>query len=70
MSNISSIELSAAQQAHTKKCTERVEQEIQQQGGSLGFDQYMQLVLHDPFVGYYHSQQQIFGENGDFYYGT
>ena len=66
MSNISSIELSAAQQAHTKKCTERVEQEIQQQGGSLGFDQYMQLVLHDPFVGYSHSQQQIFGENGDF----
>lgn len=66
MSNTYSIQLTASQQAHTENCAERVRQEIQIQSGSLGFDQYMQLVLHDPSVGYYHSQQQIFGEDGDF----
>ena len=66
MSSTYSIELTAAQQAHTENCAERVRQEIQIQAGSLGFDQYMQLVLHDPFVGYYHSQQKIFGGDGDF----
>ncbi len=66
MSNSSVIELTAAQQAHTHACAERVRHEIKQQGGSIGFDQYMQLVLHDPAVGYYHGQQKIFGASGDF----
>ncbi len=66
MSNVYSIELTAAQQIYTENCAKRVMQEIQKHAGSLCFDQYMQLVLHDPSVGYYHSQQQIFGEDGDF----
>ncbi len=66
MSEVNSIELTLAQQEHTDKCTERVRQEMQTQGGSLGFDQYMRLVLHDHAVGYYHRRQPIFGEHGDF----
>ncbi|MYB89939.1 MAG: SAM-dependent methyltransferase [Proteobacteria bacterium] len=58
--------LSAEQRLHTENCMERLGQEINAQGGSIGFDRYMQLVLHDPAVGYYHTQQPIFGKHGDF----
>lgn len=58
--------LTVAQQQHTENCSKRLGQEIQAQGGSIGFDQYMQLVLHDPAVGYYHTQQPVFGKHGDF----
>ncbi|MCZ6566046.1 MAG: SAM-dependent methyltransferase [Gammaproteobacteria bacterium] len=66
MSDLNDIELTAAQHARTHACAERVRYEIKQQGGSIGFDQYMQLVLNDPAVGYYHGQQKIFGAGGDF----
>ena len=59
-------ELTAEQRQHTANCMERLGQEIETQGGSIGFDRYMQLVLHDPAVGYYHTQQHIFGKHGDF----
>ncbi len=58
--------LTVAQRQHTENCSKRLGQEIQAQGGSIGFDQYMQLVLHDPAVGYYHTQQPVFGKHGDF----
>lgn len=59
-------ELTAEQQQHTETCRKRLAQEIQAQGGSISFDQYMQLVLHDHSVGYYHSQPPVFGKHGDF----
>ena len=59
-------ELTAEQRQHTENCMERLGWEIQAQGGSISFDQYMQLVLHDPAVGYYHTQQPVFGKHGDF----
>ena len=59
-------ELTAEQQQYTETCRERLAQDIQAQGGSIGFDQYMQLVLHDHAVGYYHTQQPVFGKHGDF----
>ena len=58
--------LTAEQRQHTENCRQRLGQEIQAQGGSISFDQYMQLVLHDPAVGYYHTQQPVFGKHGDF----
>ena len=60
------FELTAAQQRHTEKCRERIKQKIRSQGGSIGFDQYMQLALHDRATGYYHSPYPVFGSRGDF----
>ena len=45
---------------------ERIRQEIRLQEGSIGFDRYMQLALHDRIVGYYHSTHPGIGEQGDF----
>ena len=66
MSDATSMTLSATQLAHTKKCFERIKQEITNHDGSLGFDQFMEIALHDPSVGYYCHQHEIFGESGDF----
>ena len=55
-----------SQQAHINKCITRVNDEISKQGGSIYFDEYMQLVLHDPEIGYYQNQSNIFGKDGDF----
>ena len=55
----------ATQLRHTENCAKRVRQEINNHGGSIGFDQFMQIVLHDPLVGYYSQQHEIFGKDGD-----
>ena len=60
------FELTAAQQQHTENCKECVAQEIRARDGNIGFDEYMQLILHDHSVGYYHTQHPVFGEQGDF----
>ena len=61
MSDATSMTLSARQLAHTKNCFERIKQEINNHDGSLGFDQFMEIALHDPSVGYYCYQHEIFG---------
>ena len=66
MSKTKSIVLTDTQQAATEVCTQRVRETIEKQAGSIGFDEYMQLALHDEEVGYYHSDAQIFGAQGDF----
>ena len=35
-------------------------------GGSIGFEQFMQLALYEPELGYYAAAQPIFGRAGDF----
>ncbi|MCY4641337.1 MAG: SAM-dependent methyltransferase [Gammaproteobacteria bacterium] len=60
------FELPASLQLRTETCRERIGQEIRSQGGSIGFDRYMQLVLHDRRVGYYHSELPVIGKHGDF----
>ena len=60
------VELTAVEQSRTKQCAQQITHEIRRRGGSLGFDEYMQLALHDAVVGYYHSPQPIFGAAGDF----
>ncbi len=35
-------------------------------GGAIGFDRYMELALYTPELGYYSSDNAIFGADGDF----
>ena len=39
---------------------------IDRQEGAIGFDEYMDLVLYHPSLGYYSSDIQKFGPKGDF----
>ena len=39
---------------------------IDRQEGAIGFDEYMDLVLYHPSLGYYSSDIQKFGAKGDF----
>ncbi len=66
MSNITSIMLTDVQSAATERCAQCIKDIIIKQGGNIGFDEYMQLALHDETVGYYHSKAEIFAGQGDF----
>jgi len=57
--------LNEAQRFVTQQCSKRIEEAINKKG-EIGFDEYMQLALHDPKVGYYCQQDEIFGKDGDF----
>ena len=57
--------LNKAQRLATQKCSQRIKQAINEKG-EIGFDEYMQIALHDPEVGYYHQATKIFGAEGDF----
>jgi SAM-dependent MidA family methyltransferase len=39
---------------------------IKEQGGKIGFDQYMSTVLYEPGLGYYSAGSRKFGAEGDF----
>ena len=39
---------------------------IMENGGSISFEQYMQLALYEPGLGYYSAGSSKFGETGDF----
>ena len=53
-------------QAFSARVCEVITQEIQQSGGSIGFDRFMQLCLYAPGLGYYSAGLQKFGSKGDF----
>jgi SAM-dependent MidA family methyltransferase len=57
--------LNEAQRLVTQQCSQRIEEAINKKG-EISFDEYMQLALHDPKVGYYCQQDEIFGKDGDF----
>ena len=63
--NSNSHVLTSEQQQATQRCTARIQEAIKEKG-EIGFDEYMQLALHDPVVGYYCQQDEIFGKDGDF----
>ena len=44
----------------------RIRDVMQQQGGVISFEQYMQMALYEPALGYYTSTQQKIGAEGDF----
>ena len=39
---------------------------IEQRGGVIGFDEYMQMALYQPGLGYYSASLPKFGAEGDF----
>ena len=50
----------------SKQLTHLAEQKITEADGFLSFDQYMQLALYAPHLGYYSGQSTKFGAAGDF----
>ena len=56
----------AGARAHSAKVVERVRQAIASNGGWLSFAGYMQIVLHEPGLGYYATGTRKFGAGGDF----
>lgn len=51
---------------HSEQLTAIIEQAIKDAGGWIDFQQYMQLALYFPGLGYYSGGAQKFGESGDF----
>ena len=52
--------------ARSDRLVERIREHIAAAGGWIGFDDYMQLALYEPGLGYYDSQGPKFGVQGDF----
>ena len=52
--------------AHAARLVDLIAAEIGAQGGSIGFDRYMELALYAPGLGYYSAGLQKFGATGDF----
>jgi len=50
----------------SQKLCEHIKQKIAEAGGWIDFEQYMQLALYAPGLGYYSGGRQKFGEQGDF----
>ncbi|MBL1142581.1 MAG: SAM-dependent methyltransferase [Proteobacteria bacterium] len=50
----------------SEKLTAHIKNLIHEQGGSIGFDQYMSTVLYEPGLGYYSAGSRKFGAEGDF----
>ncbi len=60
------LEPNAKQKRHSTRVRERIRQQLAQQHGWLGFDQFMQQALYAPGLGYYHTNSPKFGAAGDF----
>ena len=54
------------EQVHSEQLAERIRAEIDQAGGAIGFDRYMELALYAPGLGYYVAGHRKLGEQGDF----
>ncbi|MCP5407249.1 MAG: SAM-dependent methyltransferase [Chromatiaceae bacterium] len=50
----------------SKSLVELIVERINQSGGRLPFDRYMELALYAPGLGYYSAGSRKFGESGDF----
>lgn len=59
-------EPSQEQQLHSQQLQKVIQAAIAEQGGQIGFDQYMAMALYQPGLGYYAAGAQKFGEAGDF----
>ncbi len=55
--------------AHSTRLVETVIARIENRGGVIGFDEYMQMALYEPGLGYYSSAAPKFGAQGDFVTG-
>ncbi len=50
----------------SRALSQRIAQDIAQQGGWIGFDAFMHRVLYEPGLGYYTGPMRKFGAQGDF----
>jgi SAM-dependent MidA family methyltransferase len=50
----------------SEKLVVRIKDLIKEQGGMIGFKQYMSTVLYEPGLGYYSAGSRKFGAKGDF----
>ena len=50
----------------SEKLIERIKQALRKQGGVISFDEYMNMVLYEPGLGYYSAGSRKFGSEGDF----
>ena len=51
---------------HSTRLVEAIIARINDQGGLIGFDEYMQMALYEPGLGYYSAATPKFGAQGDF----
>jgi SAM-dependent MidA family methyltransferase len=56
----------AAAIAHSARLVDVIAARIETRGGVIGFDEYMQLALYQPGLGYYSAAATKFGASGDF----
>ena len=54
------------EQIHSELLSTYIRQEMEQAGGRLAFDRFMELCLYAPGLGYYVAGARKFGEEGDF----
>lgn len=50
----------------SEKLVVHIKNLIKEQGGAIGFEQYMSAVLYEPGLGYYSAGSRKFGAEGDF----
>ncbi len=55
-----------AEQSHSDQLTQVIRNEIDNAGGAIPFDRFMELALYAPSLGYYVAGQRKFGATGDF----
>lgn len=55
-----------AEQSHSDQLVQTIYNEIENAGGAIPFDRFMELALYAPGLGYYVAGQRKFGEAGDF----
>lgn len=56
----------SAAKRHSSELSALISQEIEREGGSIGFDRYMEIALYQPGKGYYSAGTEKFGLGGDF----
>ena len=59
-------EPSQQQKEHSQQLLSVIRKAIKDNGGQIGFDQYMAMALYHPGLGYYAAGAQKFGAAGDF----
>jgi len=53
-------------QQHSRRLVELIIERIARSGGVIGFDEFMQMALYEPGLGYYSAGMAKFGAAGDF----
>ncbi len=66
MQKLNLPEPSEIEKQHSEKLAGVIAQRITDSNGWISFEEYMQLALYAPGLGYYSAGQQKFGEQGDF----